>query len=129
MGRGALIVAFLPLGSDILDSVPQRRNLGGPRVEASERVDLRAEGASESFPAWTLNLSRGGIRLVVEQPIAIGSAFYVTIGEAAPRPARVVWVREEADGQIVGMKFEEAGDTHSPSTVPPPVSGESGSSL
>src|SRR5690606_25258062 len=44
--------------------VPQRRNLGGARREASERVILTIPGTRghSEIPAWTLNVSRGGLR-------------------------------------------------------------------
>ena len=71
--------------------------------------------------AWTLNVSRGGLRVVVEDPVHVGGKYMVTVGEAVARPAKVVWVREEADGQIAGMKFEDVeGGEVPPSTFPPP---------
>jgi hypothetical protein len=58
---------------------------------------------------WTLNLSRGGARVVVEQAIEVGREYEVQIGADAPfRPGRVGWVRDEADGQIVGLQFLDA---------------------
>lgn len=90
----------------------QRRNLGGARLEASERVILHAlKSGGTSGPelcAWTLNLSHGGLRVVVEDPITVGEDYLVTVGEREPRLARVVWLREEADGQIAGMQFADA---------------------
>ncbi len=102
--------------------MPQRRNLGGARREASERVILRVAEGHVEIPAWTLNVSRGGLRLVVEEPVVIGGCYLVSVGESAPRKARVIWVREEADGQIAGLKFEEAVEEHSS-----PTSGSSAS--
>lgn len=61
---------------------------------------------------WTLNVSRGGVRLVVEDPVEEGWIVRIRLGEASPtaveREGRVVWVRSEADGQIVGIQFLEA---------------------
>lgn len=87
--------------------MPQRRNLGGARREASERVILRIGEGPTEISAWTLNVSRGGLRLVVEEPVVVGGSYWVSVGESDPRRARVIWVREEADGQIAGLKFDE----------------------
>lgn len=102
--------------------MPQRRNLGGARREASDRVVLRVGDGQVEIPAWTLNVSRGGLRLVVEEPVVIGGCYSVSIGDSAPRQAQVIWVREEADGQIAGLKFLEATETlSSPSSGSSPA--------
>ena len=64
-----------------------------------------SSGAAE-IVAWTLNVSRGGLRLIVEDEVAVGASYSVSIGDESPRLATVVWTREEADGQIAGMRFE-----------------------
>lgn len=62
-----------------------------------------------------LNISRGGTRVVVEEPVQLHAEYtMVTDGEPAPRLVRVVWVREEGGGQIVGLQFLD-----SDGTVPP----------
>lgn len=94
----------------------QRRGIGGARHEATERVVLRREGFEAE--GWTLNVSRGGVRVIVEEPMVAGVDYQVIIGEAVARKARAVWVREEADGQIVGLQFL---DVEGASTVPPPL--------
>ncbi len=77
------------------------------RREVSERVTLKAlEGTSDG---WTLNLSRGGVRVIVERPVELGEVLDVTVGLAGSSPlarqGRVVWFQEEADGFIVGIAF------------------------
>lgn len=84
----------------------QRRGTGGARHEATERVFLRREGYEAE--GWTLNVSRGGVRVVVEAPVVAGVDYEVAVGESAARLARAVWVREEADGRIVGLQFLDA---------------------
>ena len=69
--------------------------------------------------AWTLNVSRGGLRLIVEDAVAVGAAYLVSIGDEPARPATVVWTREEADGQIAGMKFDDLEGGDVPSSNPP----------
>lgn len=100
----------------------QRRGIGGARHEATERVVLRREGAAAAAggtaEGWTLNVSRGGLRVVVEDPIVVGLDYQVAVGEGVARLARAVWVREEADGRIVGLQYLDLG---APGSVPPPA--------
>jgi c-di-GMP-binding flagellar brake protein YcgR len=81
----------------------QRRQTGGARHEASERVVIRASSLETS--GWTLNVSRGGIRAVVEDPLDPDKEYEVSVGSAGARRARIAWSRQEADGQIVGLRF------------------------
>jgi len=100
--------------------VSQRRSFGGPRREASERVIIL--GLEGEVEAWTLNLSRGGLRLVVDRAVTVGADYSVRVGDAEARPARVVWVRDEADGQIAGMQFLDVeGGAVPGSEFPPPA--------
>lgn len=86
----------------------QRRNWGGARREATERVLLQ-KGDFEAV-AWTLNVSRGGLRVVVEEAVCVGEEYLVQVGEQPARLARVIWLREEPDGQIAGLQFSPADD-------------------
>ncbi|MCC6213468.1 MAG: PilZ domain-containing protein [Polyangiaceae bacterium] len=92
------------------------RRSSGARLEASERVRIVGEGFETI--GWTLNVSRGGVRLIVEEPLGIGGEYRLQVGDdSAPfRAARVVWVQDEADGQIVGAQFLDG----SGSEIPPP---------
>jgi hypothetical protein len=95
----------------------QRRGLGGARRQASDKVLLLAPGFTAE--GWTLNLSRGGVRLIVEQSLELGATYALTIGDPDSKPARpgkVVWVQDEADGQICGIKFL---DSEEPAPDPP----------
>jgi len=56
---------------------------------------------------WTLNVSRGGMRAIVEEPVKSGADYWLLVGDAE-EPARkvsIVWVQDESDGQIVGLRF------------------------
>jgi hypothetical protein len=102
--------------------VPARR-AGGERREASDhlRFVLRTEGSeptSREVEGWALNVSRGGLRAVVDEPIELGAVVDVGIGLNEPRPCRIVWVQEEPGGAIVGVEFL---DVEGPATVPPPL--------
>ena len=81
----------------------QRRQTGGARVESSERVTLRVR--EEETSGWTLNVSRGGLRAIVEHPLDPSLEYEVVVGEAPARRASVAWSKVEADGQIVGLRF------------------------
>ncbi len=78
-----------------------------------------SKGATE-ISAWTLNVSRGGLRVVLEDPVHVGGRYQVAVGEAPARPAKVIWVREEADGQIAGLQFEDVEGAEVPSSSYPP---------
>ena len=83
----------------------QRRATGGARREATERVTLR--GPDFETHGWTLNVSRGGMRAIVEEPLKSGGEYSLLVGdnEDSARKVSVVWVQDEADGQIVGVRF------------------------
>jgi len=66
------------------------------------------EAPPAELPGWALNLSRGGLRAVVEDRVELGEELEVWIDEiAVKRRGRVVWVQEEPDGTIVGISFLE----------------------
>lgn len=79
---------------------------GGARRQVTERVALTGEDG-KTLDGWALNVSRGGLRAVLEDKVALGQKFDVAIGtdEGILRPSRVVWVQEEPDGVIVGLEF------------------------
>ena len=93
-----------------------RRHAGGARREASERVVLRADGFETR--GWTLNVSRGGIRAIVEDALTQGVEYQLVVGDEEvekPRRASVVWLQDESDGQIVGLKYLDGEE----GSVPP----------
>ena len=74
----------------------------------------------QEFIGWALNLSRGGVRIVVEDPIELNAEYTVVLGddEASPRPCRVAWIRAEAGGQIAGLQFLDVQGTVPPFDPP-----------
>ena len=92
---------------------------GGARREVTERVSLKAEDGT-THDGWALNVSRGGLRAILEEKVVLGQKFDVAIGtdEVMLRPSRVVWVQEEPDGVIVGLEFMSLSGTQK--SVPPP---------
>lgn len=96
------------------DTHGTRRQSGGARRESSDRV--RLHGKDGEVEGWSLNISRGGVRIIVEDRIELGSEYEISIGdeEHLRRPCRVVWVQDEADGQICGVQYLDT------STGPPP---------
>ena len=95
---------------------------GGARREATERVTLKPEDGAV-LEGWALNVSRGGVRAILEEKVVPGQKFDVGIGsDEILRPSRVVWVQEEPDGVIVGLEFTGLSGTHK-SSPPPPLDG------
>ena len=96
---------------------------GGARREVTERVSLKAEDGT-TLDGWALNVSRGGLRAILEEKVVLGQKFDVAIGtdEVMLRPSRVVWVQEEPDGVIVGLEFTSLSGTQK-SVPPPPMDG------
>lgn len=97
---------------------------------APEGASAASAGASDgSFDGWALNVSRGGVRCILEEKVALGAEYDVTIGVEGDSPltrrGRIVWVQEEADGSIVGIEFLSLSGMHkavSGVPVPAPVS-------
>ncbi len=106
----------------------------GARHEVTTRVTLKGlAGPHAEVPldGWALNVSRGGIRVILEEKVEPGDEFDVTVAEGAPtpqgdspvsaRPQRgcIVWVQEESDGVVVGIAFKGAQGPARPSDRPP----------
>ena len=100
-----------PEGSD---DEPRARRTSGARTPVSESVLFEAEG--RRIDGWSLNLSRGGIRAILDEMVEMGEEFEITVGtDAEPRAGRIVWVREDKGGCIVGVAFLDTEGS-----VPPP---------
>lgn len=93
---------------------------GGARREVTERVTLKSEEGT-TLEGWALNVSRGGLRAILEEKVVLGQKFDVAIGtdDEVLRASRVVWVQEEPDGVIVGLEFTGLSGMHK--SVPPPL--------
>lgn len=98
---------------------------GGARREVTERVTLRTD-EDQVLEGWALNVSRGGLRAILEEKVSLGQKFEVTLGtdEVLSRTARIVWVQEEPDGVIVGLEFTNLSGTLK--SVPPAADDPSG---
>ena len=106
---------------------------GGPRREVSERARLRQVGGTRELVGWALNVSRGGVRCILESAsgpesgtgnkggVELGEEFEVTVGEESGAPlsrrGRIVWLQEENDGVVVGIEFVNTSGMHK--SVPP----------
>jgi hypothetical protein len=102
---------------------PKARRHGGARNPTSEAVVFRQ--GDRVIEGWALNLSRGGLRAVLEEQVDVGEEFEVTIGEQTePRSSTVVWARLERGGAIVGVSFSDAdGSVPPPPPADPPSEG------
>jgi len=88
---------------------------GGARHEVSARVSLRplsVSAPSKVLEGWALNISRGGVRVILEEKIEPGTHYEVSLigrppGTDPPSPqvGRVVWIQEEPDGVVAGIEF------------------------
>jgi hypothetical protein len=99
---------------------------GGTRREVTERVSLRFEDG-RVLEGWALNVSRGGLRAILEEKVLLGQKLDVGVGtdHVLQRRARVVWVQEEPDGVIVGIEFTGLSGMHEAVTGSvPPAPGE-----
>ncbi len=84
-----------------------RRN--GARREISSRVTLRSPSGAV-FDGWALNVSRGGVRVILEEKVELAAEYEVTVaddgnGPMGPVVGRIVWVQEEPDGVVAGIEF------------------------
>ncbi|MSP24542.1 MAG: PilZ domain-containing protein [Myxococcales bacterium] len=126
-GRDALC-----LGDESSTDEPQHlRRAQGARRQSSEPVELHGDG--RVVTGWTLNLSRGGARLVLDGSVEVGESFELVVGDyALPEvPARhgvkVVWVNSDREGCVTGVAFDDAGSVPPPpfsNSVPPPGFGQ-----
>jgi len=107
-----------PGGDEAIESEsPRARREGGARHTVTESVVLR-EGARK-IEGWALNISRGGLRAVIEESVEVGQEYQLVIGnEGESQTVRVVWVREERGGCIIGVSFLAMPFA----SVPPPPS-------
>lgn len=97
---------------------------GGARREVTERVSLKAEDG-RALEGWALNVSRGGVRAILEDKVVLGQKFEITLGDSElSRTGRVVWVQEEPDGVIVGFEFSGLSGTHKSAPPDPPADEE-----
>jgi len=81
---------------------------GGARHDVTARVSLKAKDGAV-LEGWALNVSRGGIRVILEEKVDLGTEFEVTMttgsDPSSPVIGRVVWVQEEPDGVVAGIEF------------------------
>ena len=107
-----------PIGTPAVGGSPSRR--ATTRREVSERVCAKLDGG-RVLEGWALNVSRGGLRVILEGDVELGEEVEITVGDMAEAPltrrGRVVWLQEERDGAIVGIEFLNVSGTHK--SVPP----------
>ena len=87
---------------------------GESRVESSERIVVRR--GERLVDAWTLNVSSGGLRLLLEEKVSLGDILEVRQNADIWRAAQVVWIQEEPDGAVVGVEYTDSARR---SSLPP----------
>ena len=82
----------------------------------SARVSLKATSCppvngAPPLEGWALNVSRGGVRVILEQKVELGAEFEVTLSSpeqpSTSQSGRIVWVQEEPDGVVAGIEFRD----------------------
>ena len=108
----------------------------GARHEVSTRVTLRCTAGSRPdavLDGWALNVSRGGIRVILEEKVEPGDEFDVTVQDGLsesptgadspistrPQQGCIVWVQEEHDGVVAGIAFKGVPGSPAKSSRPP----------
>jgi PilZ domain len=112
------LVALLPGESESDSRWGARRH--GDRIPFCKPIALqktKEEGGKITevevealFEGWALNVNKGGMRIITEQPLKEGDIISVEVtssGVPYSGRARVCWVREQADGVIAGLRFED----------------------
>jgi hypothetical protein len=80
---------------------------------------VRLKAAGFESDGWTLNISRGGARLIVEERVEPGEHYFLEVGISEQREVRIVWVQDEADGQVIGVQFlDVTGSIPDPPSAP-----------
>lgn len=87
-------------------------------MQVSEPVVLSRDDGEE-IRGWTLNISRGGLRALVDEPVGVGDHFDLSMGEnGQKRGGKVVWIKpDKGGGCIFGFAFD--GATSAPPPPPP----------
>jgi hypothetical protein len=104
---------------------------GGARREVSARVFLKNSSGECLHEGWALNVSRGGVRAILEEKLDLGQEFDVDVGDPGDQPSRrgrIVWVQEEPDGVIIGIEFVGLSGTHKSAPPPPADSNDANAS-
>jgi hypothetical protein len=72
------------------------------------RVTLKPD-SGDTLEGWALNVSRGGVRVILETKVELGAEFEVTLSTGADPvtscKGRVVWLQEEPDGVVCGIEL------------------------
>ena len=94
-----------------------RRAGGGARREVSARVFLHGKDG-ELHEGWALNVSRGGVRVILEGTVVLGDEYDVVVGDpdqgGTAAKGQIVWVQQEPDGIIAGVEFKGMSGEHAP---------------
>lgn len=105
-----------PSADDPEEGARRTRREDGARQTVSEPVVFHR--GDQQVDGWALNISRGGLRAIVETLLETGQEFEIAVGDSdRRRPGRIVWVQKERDGAIVGVSFL---DVPRPSEPPRP---------
>jgi hypothetical protein len=80
------------------------------RVRHFRTVSIRMRGTENATTGRTFDLSRGGVRVITEPPLAVGESVQLTWQDREPAvtvAGRVVHLRVESDSTYAGIQFDE----------------------
>jgi acylphosphatase len=119
--RRSLTPSSAPSAGPVLESTDDAERevhatrRGFARHEISARVTLVSVDPSahaDPLEGWALNVSRGGVRVILEGKVDLGAEFEITMTEGTGADAattrrlgRIVWVQDEPDGVVAGIEF------------------------
>ncbi len=116
-GADAKVPNAREAGAPTTDEAVRARREAGARREFNETVSFHHDG--QTIEGWALNISRGGLRAILDESVSAGDEFEMTLGDSSQRrPVRVVWARQEKGGVIIGVAFLDIAD----GSIPPPPS-------
>jgi hypothetical protein len=100
-----------PTPATHIDADASASRRGGLRHGVSMRVTLKAQ-SGEVLTGWALNVSRGGVRVILDGKVELGRELEVSLSTGADPvtscAGRVVWVQEEPDGIVCGIELRDA---------------------
>ena len=98
------IASLLPTGGGDLDTHHGARR-AARRYPLNADVEVIEPRASSGI---AINASAGGMRLALEEPLAVGELCVLRVSTTSREMiehVRVVWTKEQPDGCLVGVEF------------------------
>lgn len=93
--------------TDIAQDSDRRRQRRIPFDDEIEIWQRGARGRADRYPAWGLNISSGGIRIILTRTLNEGERVGIQLRrDRHALPGRVAWVKPHRDGCVAGIAFQ-----------------------